>query len=177
MAKIEIGAAIKITAEIPETTLGGVPSIKDVQDLAHGALAHSLPLIPDSAYKSAVKVSGGVWEVQVEAHVNINPMGEVHMDTPLGAPPVSDCIPPNKEKSSKGPAPCPFCGHNPWFEGDGNNWRERRVAVEMSIGCCARMSSRLEWKTAKDMTPQARRAKLEEHLTLMWNVRSEPEEK
>jgi hypothetical protein len=75
--------------------------------------------------------------------------------------------------------PCPFCGDTPWFEGDGNDWKDDRRYVEMFLTCCSSMSSAIGWSRAREMTAEARTKEMKETLTRRWNKRyvEEKEEK
>ena len=67
--------------------------------------------------------------------------------------------------------PCPFCGEEPWFEGDGDNWQDDCRYVEMEVVCCVRMSAALRWNNARNKTIQEREQELKEELLQMWNTR------
>jgi len=71
--------------------------------------------------------------------------------------------------------PCPFCGDEPWFEGDASVWKDDRRYVEMSLGCCARITDMLGWKLARDMTHEARTERLKVKLSDAWNRRTPAE--
>lgn len=69
------------------------------------------------------------------------------------------------------PLPCPFCGDQPWFEGDGSDWKDDCRYVEMSLECCSRMTAAIGWRRARGMTAGERREELRAKLIAKWNVR------
>ncbi len=68
---------------------------------------------------------------------------------------------------------CPFCGGDPWFEGDGDNWRDDRRYVQMKLVCCVTMSSAIGWSAARDMQSKDREEFLKKALVEKWNKRPE----
>lgn len=72
--------------------------------------------------------------------------------------------------------PCPFCGSEPSFQGDGSSWVDERRYVSMQLGCCVSMSADVGWGRAHKMTPQQIEAELRERLTAQWNQRSQTED-
>lgn len=71
--------------------------------------------------------------------------------------------------------PCPFCGDEPWFEGDASAWKDDSRYVEMSLGCCARITDTIGWRLARDMTHEARTERLKAKLSEAWNRRAPAE--
>jgi hypothetical protein len=69
------------------------------------------------------------------------------------------------------PLPCPFCGDQPWFEGDANQWRDDRRYVELSLTCCATMTENIAWRNARDMTAKEKESELKRQLITNWNNR------
>lgn len=69
--------------------------------------------------------------------------------------------------------PCPFCGGEPTFEGNGECWKDEYSYVEMSLECCISMTAQMGQSQARGLTPQAIEAQLREKLTRCWNARSE----
>lgn len=67
--------------------------------------------------------------------------------------------------------PCPFCGSDPWFEGDAGEWKDESRYVELSLKCCATMTEIIGWMRARDMTVDQRDAELRERLAKAWNTR------
>jgi hypothetical protein len=68
--------------------------------------------------------------------------------------------------------PCPFCGGDPYFEGDTGDWKDDCRYVQLSLTCCATMTEGIGWRKARDMTVPARDAELRETLTARWNTRT-----
>lgn len=84
MAKIEIMAVVKITAETTEDILSKNTSVEDVHHIAHAMFVQSIATMPCPAYKPAVLMPDGSWAVQVEATIDIDSTGEAHMEVPNG---------------------------------------------------------------------------------------------
>lgn len=76
------------------------------------------------------------------------------------------------------PLPCPFCGHEPSFEGNGSCWKDENRYVEMSLQChnCDTVqSAQVGWARAQKMTPEEIEAVLRDTLIAKWNRREQPE--
>jgi hypothetical protein len=72
--------------------------------------------------------------------------------------------------------PCPFCGGEPYFEGNAADWKDDNRYVELSLRCCAVMTEAIGWRRARDMTVNARTAELQAKLTKAWNNRNHSDE-
>lgn len=68
--------------------------------------------------------------------------------------------------------PCPFCGSDPFFEGDVSEWRDDSRYVELALRCCATMTQAIGWRRARGMTVEARTEELRVKLTEAWNRRA-----
>lgn len=71
--------------------------------------------------------------------------------------------------------PCPFCGCDPYLDGDGDNWQDESRYVEMSLECCVKMRVGIVWREARDMSPVAREGRMRDELIKSWNQRFEGE--
>ena len=67
---------------------------------------------------------------------------------------------------------CPFCGGEPWFEGDAGEWQDDSRYVSMHLVCCVRMTKAIGWKRARDMQPAEREAELKAALVKAWDDRT-----
>jgi hypothetical protein len=68
--------------------------------------------------------------------------------------------------------PCPFCGNEPWFEGDAADWEDDARYVQLELRCCTTMTETIGWQQARRMTVEARTIELKNKLASQWNRRT-----
>lgn len=74
--------------------------------------------------------------------------------------------------------PCPFCGAEPVFEGNGECWHDDYRYIEMKIecsNCCVSIYEIMGWVKAREMSIEEREVQIKSNLIAKWNTRFTPE--